>query len=344
MRASPRAMVGRPALARATSPTARTALATIAAVFAMATGQSAVAAQWPARPVSVFVPVAAGGAADALARAWAAYAGKAIGGTIVVENKPGANGSIAAAYVAKQPADGYNLLFGSTSNMSVNPFTYAQLSYNPTKDFTPVTKVAGTSQVLVANPATHIRNIDDLVKQAKARPGKLNYGSAGIGNSTHLNVAFLADHFGLQMSHVPYKGAAPAMMDLIGGQIDLTSDALSGAIPQIKTGKAVPLVLFGAERDPQLPDVPTIAEVGAKGFPGDAWYGVMAPAGTPADIVARLTEATRKFWADDNVRKQMAEIYMTPPKELGPQSVEQSMKQEAAVWGPIVQRLGIRND
>ncbi|ALM87259.1 ABC transporter substrate-binding protein [Bordetella sp. N] len=316
----------------------------ISAVLALGAGRSAHATEWPTRPVSVFVPVAAGGAADALARAWAAYAGKAIGGTIVVENKPGANGSIAAAYVAKQPADGYNLLFGSTSNMSVNPFTYAQLAYNPTKDFTPVTKVAGTSQVLVANPATGIRNVEDLVKQAKAKPGKLNYGSAGIGNSTHLNVAFLADHFGLQMSHVPYKGAAPAMMDLIGGQIDLTSDALSGAIPQIKTGKAVPIVLFGAERDPLLPDVPTIAEVGAKGFPGDAWYGVMAPAGTPPAIVERLTEATRKFWADENVRKQMAEIFMTPPKELGPQSVAQSMKQEAAVWGPIVKRLDIRND
>ena len=177
----------------------------------------ATAADWPARPVSVVVPVAAGGAADALARAWAAYASKEIGGTVVVENKPGANGSIAAAFVAKQPADGYALLFGSTSNMSVNPFTYSQLAYNPTRDFDPVTKIAGTSQVLVANPVTGIRSVDDLVKKAKASPGHLNYGSAGIGNSTHLNVAFLAEHFKIEMSHVPYKGAAPAMMDLIGG-------------------------------------------------------------------------------------------------------------------------------
>lgn len=315
-----------------------------ASAMAIACAAPAVAADWPARPVSVYVPVAAGGAADALARAWAAYAGKVIGGTVVVENKPGANGSIAAAYVAKQPADGYALLFGSTSNMSVNPFTYAQLAYDPVRDFDPVTKIAGTSQVLVANPATGIRSIDDLVKKARANPGRLNYGSAGIGNSTHLNVAFLAEHFKLEMSHVPYKGAAPAMMDLIGGQIDLTSDALTGAVPQVKVGKAVPLVIFGTDRVAQFPDVPTIAEVGVAGFPGDAWYGLMAPKGTPPEIVARLTDATRKFWADEAVRKQMDEIYMTPPKALGPESVAQSMKTEADVWGPIVKRLGIRND
>ncbi|WP_256985698.1 Bug family tripartite tricarboxylate transporter substrate binding protein [Bordetella genomosp. 1] len=315
-----------------------------AGTLALACAAPAAAADWPARPVSVYVPVAAGGAADALARGWAAYAGKAIGGTVVVENKPGANGSIAAAYVAKQPADGYALLFGSTSNMSVNPFTYAQLAYDPTRDFDPVTKIAGTSQVLVANPGTGIRSVDDLVKQARANPGRLNYGSAGIGNSTHLNVAFLAEHFKLEMSHVPYKGAAPAMMDLIGGQIDLTSDALTGAVPQVKTGKAVPLVIFGTDRVAQFPDVPTIAEVGVQGFPGDAWYGLMAPKGTPPEIVQRLTEATRKFWADEAVRKQMDEIYMTAPKALGPESVAQSMKTEAEVWGPIVKRLGIRND
>ena len=315
-----------------------------AVALAVACVAPATAADWPARPISVYVPVSAGGAADALARAWAAFASKAIGSTVVVENKPGANGSIAATYVAKQPADGYALLFGSTSNMSINPFTYSQLSYNPTRDFDPITKIAGTSQVLVANPATGIRSIDDVVKQAKSNPGHLNHGSAGIGNSTHLNVAFLAEHFGIQMSHVPYKGAAPAMMDLIGGQIDLTADALTGAIPQVSTGKAIPLVIFGSERIAQLPDVPTIEEVGVTGFPGDAWYGLMAPKGTPPEVVTRLTDVTRKFWADPEIRKQMDALYMTEPKALGAESVAQSMKTEADVWGPIVKRLGIRND
>lgn len=301
-------------------------------------------ASFPAKPVSVVVPVSAGGAADALARAWASYVSKAIGGTVIVENKPGANGSIAAAFVAKQPADGYSLLFGSTSNMSLNPFSYKTLAYNPLRDFDPVTMIAGTSQVLVTNPASGIKSVQDLVKVAKSKPGVLNYGSAGMGNSTHLNVAFLAQHFGLDMSHVPYKGAAPAMMDLVGGQIDLTADALSGAIPQIKTGKAVPLVVFGSQRVAELPDVPTIYEVGATDFPSDGWYGLMAPKGTPPAVLARLTEATQKFWADPDARAQMAQIYMLPPAEFGGQAVAQAMQRESATWGPIIKRLGIQND
>lgn len=316
----------------------------VAAASLLSAAFPAASMAWPSRPVQVYVPVAAGGAADALARSWAAYASKEIGGTIVVENKPGANGGIAATVVAKQPADGYSLLFGSTSNMSINPFTYAKLGYNPTKDFDPVTKIAGTSQVLVANPSNGIRSVQDLVAKAKAKPGTLNYGSAGTGNSTHLNVAFLANHFGLAMSHVPYKGAAPAMIDLISGQTDLTSDAISGALPQIKAGKAVPIVIFGTSRVPELPGVPTIAEVGVKDFPGDAWYGLMAPKGVPKEIVVRLTEATRKFWADPLMQKKMEEIYMTPPGALGPEAVAQSMRKEAKIWGPIVTRLGIRND
>ncbi|MFF7058302.1 Bug family tripartite tricarboxylate transporter substrate binding protein [Achromobacter spanius] len=301
-------------------------------------------ADYPTKPVSVVVPVSAGGAADALARAWASYVAKSIGGTVIVENKPGANGSIAAAYVAKQPADGYSLLFGSTSNMSLNPFSYKTLAYNPVRDFDPVTMIAGTSQVLVTNPASGIKSVDDLVKVAKDKPGVLNYGSAGMGNSTHLNVAFLAQHFGLQMSHVPYKGAAPAMMDLVGGQIDLTADALSGAIPQIKTGKAVPLVVFGSQRVVELPDVPTIYEVGAKDFPSDGWYGLMAPKGTPPAVLTRLTEATRAFWADPSARAQMAQIYMLPPATFGGPAVADAMQREASTWGPIIKRLGIQND
>lgn len=315
-----------------------------AATFVLGLAAPAAAAEWPARPVSLVVPVAAGGAADALARAWAAYASKSIGATVVVENKTGANGSIAASYVAKQAPDGYTMMFGSSSNMSVNPFTYSQLSYNPTRDFDPVTKVAGTSQVLVAHPKTGIKSIEDLVKQAKERPGRINHGSAGIGNSTHLNVAYLAGALGIELSHVPYKGAAPAMTDLIGGQIELTADALSGAVPQVQGGRAVPLVIFGDERVEQLPGVPTMKEIGVEGFPGDAWYGLMAPTGTPPEILARLTEATEKFWQDEAVRKQMADIYMTQPQAFGPEAVSQTMQQEADVWGPIVKRLNIRND
>jgi len=320
------------------------AAASVAGAVLAPLASFAAQADYPVKPVSVVVPVSAGGAADALARAWASYVGKAIGGTVIVENKPGANGSIAAAFVAKQPADGYSLLFGSTSNMSLNPFSYKTLAYNPVRDFDPVTMIAGTSQVLVTNAATGIKSVDDLVKVAKSKPGVLNYGSAGMGNSTHLNVAFLAQHFGLDMSHVPYKGAAPAMMDLVGGQIDLTADALTGAIPQIKTGKAVPLVVFGTQRVAELPNVPTIYEVGARDFPSDGWYGLMAPKGTPPAVLARLTDATQRFWADPEARAQMAQIYMLPPATFGGPAVAEAMQREAATWGPIIKRLGIQND
>ncbi|WP_051401757.1 Bug family tripartite tricarboxylate transporter substrate binding protein [Advenella kashmirensis] len=315
-----------------------------AAMTLLLSATCSMAATWPTRPVSVYVPVAAGGAADALARVWGAYVSKEIGGTVVVENKPGANGSIAAAYVAKQRPDGYALLFGSTSTMSINPFTYTKLAYNPGRDFDPVTEIAVTSQILVSNPSTHIRSINELVDQAKANPGKFTYGSAGIGNSTHLNVAFLAKHFGIEMTHVPYKGAAPAMVDLVSGQVNFAADAQSGALPQIRAGKAIPLVVFGDERLPELPDVPTVAEAGVTGFPGSGWYRLMAPKGTPSHVIDRLTEATRKFWADENARKQVAELYMVGPKAFGPKPVLETMKRETRIWGPIVKSMGIRNN
>lgn len=301
-------------------------------------------AGYPAKPVTLVVPVAAGGAADALARTWAEYVGKALGQPVVVDNRPGANGSVAAAYVAKQPANGYTLLFASTSNMSLNPFSYKTLSYSPAKDFDPVLMLAGTSQVLVTDTASGIRSVDDLVRVARARPGTLNFGSAGKGNSTHLNVEFLAQHFGLQMTHVPYKGAAPAMVGLIGGETQLVADAMASVVPQVKGARVVPLVIFGSQRSAALPSVPTVYEAGLKDFPAGGWYGLMVPKGTPKEVVALLNRETGRFWADPAMRQRMDALYMDPPTATGPEAVSQTMQKEAAVWGPIIQRLGIQND
>jgi tripartite-type tricarboxylate transporter receptor subunit TctC len=299
---------------------------------------------YPSKAITVVVPVAAGGAADALARAWAEHAGKSLGQPVVVDNKPGANGSVAAAYVAKQPANGYTVLFGSTSNMSLNRFSYKSLSYDPVRDFDPVSMLAGTSQVLVTNTASGIHSLGDLVNRARAKPGELNYGSAGKGNSTHLNVEFLAQHFGLQMTHVPYKGAAPAMVGLMGGETQLVADAVVSVVPQMKAGKIVPLVVFDSRRSPAMPGVPTVYEAGLKEFPSGGWYGLMVPKGTPPQAIALLTEVTRKFWADDAVRQRMEALYMDPPTALGPEAVAQTMRKEADAWGPIITRLGISND
>lgn len=308
----------------------------------MATG--AAAQTYPTKPITVVVPVAAGGAADALARAWGDHLGKALGQPVVIDNKAGANGTVAAAYVAKQPANGYVLLFGSTSNMSLNPFSYKSLPYNPVKDFDPVSMIAGTAQVLVVSPSLNIKTLADFVAYAKANPGKLNYGSAGKGNSTHLNVEFVAQHFGLQMTHAPYKGAAPAMMGLIGGETQLVADAIASVVPQARLGKIVPIAVLDSARSSALPDVPTVYEAGVKEFPGGGWYGVMAPKGTPAAVIDILNTEIRKFWADPSVKVRMQALYMEPPVALGSEALAKTMKREGEIWGPIIKRLGIQND
>ena len=299
---------------------------------------------WPQKPVTVVVPVAPGGAADALARAWADHMGRALGQPVVVDNKPGANGSLAAGFVAKQPANGYTLLFGSTSNMSLNPFSYSKLTYNPQKDFDPVTMIASTAQVLIASPATGFKTLDDLVVAARAKPDRLAFGSAGKGNSTHLNVEFVLQHYGLRATHVPYRGAAPAMVALLGGETQFGSDAITSVVPQVKAGKVVPLLIFASKRSAALPHVPTIYELGMKNFPGAGWYGLMAPAGTPRAVIERLNEENKKFWKDPQVLTRMGELFMEPPAVLGPESVAQTMKNEAKVWGPIIKQLGIQSD
>lgn len=315
-----------------------------AAIAAASLAAPAHAQAFPTKAVVVVVPVAAGGAADALARSWGEYMGKALGRAVVIDNKPGANGSLAASYVAKQPADGYTLLFGSTSNMSLNPFSYKSLNYHPVRDFDPVLMLAGTAQVLVTGSATGWKSIDDVVKQARARPGTLNFGSAGKGNSTHLNVEFVAQHYGIEMTHVPYKGAAPAMIGLMGGETQLVSDALTSVVPQVRTGKVVPLLIFSHRRSPAFPAVPTVYEVGIKDYPAGGWYGLMAPKGTPRQVIELLNTHTRKYWEDPVVRARMQDLYMEPPSALGPEAVAQTMQAEAKVWGPIIKRLDIQND
>lgn len=319
------------------------AAAALALPFALC-GLSAQAQHYPHKPITLVVPVAAGGAADALARAWGDFIGKSLGAAVVVDNKTGANGSIAAAYVAKQVPDGYTILLGSTSNMSLNPFSYKSLAYSPTKDFDPVLMLAGTNQVIVANPHAGIKSVADLVRLAKAKPDTIAFGSAGKGNSTHLSVAFLAQHYGIELTHVPYRGAAPALMGVMGGETQLMSDALVTAVPQVKSGKVVPLVIMGLTRSSALPDVPTVFELGMKDFPAGGWYGLMVPRGTPKAVVQLLNAETKKFWADPAVKARMEAMYMEPPTELGPEAVTQTMQREAKVWGPIIRKLDIQND
>lgn len=320
------------------------ALGGLSVAAAAVLAPSARAQGWPTRPITVVVPVAAGGAADALARAWGDHLTRELGKAVVIDNRAGANGGLAAAFVAKQPADGHTLLFGSTSNMSLNQFSYKKLGYDATRDFDPVVMLATTTQVLVASTGSGIKSVADLTRRLKARPDSLNFGSAGVGNSTHLNVEFLLAHFGVSATHVPYRGAAPAMQALLAGETQFGADALVSVLQQLDAGKVVPLMVFSPTRIAALPQVPSTVDVGLEGFPGSGWYGVMAPKGTPRSVIDALDRLTQRFWADPQVRSRLDKLHMERPPTFGADAVTKTMAREARIWGPVITRLGIQND
>ena len=303
---------------------------------------STVSAQntYPNRPIRLVVSQAPGGSSDTIARMWAEHAGKAIGGTIVVENKPGAGGIIAAQNALGAPADGYTLLYGSVSLMVLNQFTYKPLAYNPEKDFTGVAMLTPVPIVLSANPATGITSLKELTEKAKAAPGKLNFASAGLGNSTHLAVELVNDALGISMTHVPYKGEADAVMATIGGQTELMGVVYGTGLPHIKNKKLTALAVLSPQRTADLPDVPTLSELGVKGFDTLGWSAVVARAGTPADIVDKLNKATESFHKNPEVQaklKTMGVIPVSGPASLGMDSTGR----DARAWRPALEKMNL---
>ena len=290
-------------------------------VAVAATAATTVYAQapYPNRPVRLVVSQAPGGSSDTIARLWAEHAGKAIGATIVVENKPGAGGLIAAQNALNAPADGYTLLLGSVSLMVLNQFTYKPLPYNPEKDFVGVSMLTTVPFVLSASPATGIKTLKDLTEKAKAAPGKLNFASAGLGNSTHLAVELVDNALGISMTHIPYKGEADGVLATIGGQTEVMAPVYGTALPHIKNHKLNPLAVLSPQRTPELPDVPTLGELGVKGFDNMGWSAVVARAGTPAEIVEKLNKATQAFHKSPDVQaklKSMGVIPLSGPSAL----------------------------
>lgn len=295
---------------------------------------------YPSRPVRLVVSQAPGGSSDAIARMWAEYAGKALGATIVVENKPGAGGLIAAQNALNAPADGYTLLFGSVSLMVLNQFTYKPLPYDPQKDFVGVAMLTTVPIVLSANPATGIRTLKDLTEKAKAAPGKLNFASAGLGNSTHLAVELVNNALGISMTHIPYKGEADGILATIGGQTEVMAPVYGTALPHIKNHKLNPLALLSPQRIPDLPDVPTLSELGVKGFDNMGWSAVVARAGTPADIVEKLNQATQAFHGSATVQAKLKSIGVLPVS--GPSGlVMETTVRDAKAWGPALEALNL---
>lgn len=292
------------------------------------------------RPIRLVVSQQAGGSSDTVARLWAEHAGKALGANIVVENKPGAGGIIAAQQVLGQPADGYTLMFGGVSQMVLNRFVYKPLPYDPEKDFTGVGMLSTVPFVLVANPETGFKSLDDLVKYAKAHPGELNFSSSGLGNSTQLAVELLQKKLGISMTHVPFKGEPDGLMATIGGQTQVMAPVAGTALPHIKNRKVVPLVVLAPSRLAELPDVPAANELGVKDFDTMGWSGIVARAGTPPAIIAKLHEGTRAFHASAEVQSKLRAMSAIPMAGPASQLMEVT-RRDTRAWGPTLDALNL---
>ncbi|MBC7956981.1 MAG: tripartite tricarboxylate transporter substrate binding protein, partial [Cytophagales bacterium] len=289
----------------------RLLLAAASLPFALQSGR-AMAQAWPTKPVRIVVPFAPGGTTDVLARALAPELQKAFGQPFVVDNKAGAGGNVGAAEVAKSNADGHTLLMGTVGTHAINAALYANMPFDPIKDFAPITLVANVPNVLVMNPAkalsAKINSVADLIKYAKANPGKLNMASAGNGTSIHLAGELFKTMTGTFMVHFPYRGSGPALIDLLGGTMDLMFDNLPSSMPHIKAGKLKALAVTGNTRSFSILELPTVEEVGGaslKGYEATSWFGLLAPAATPPDVVSRLQQEAAKALNTPAMRERM---------------------------------------
>jgi tripartite-type tricarboxylate transporter receptor subunit TctC len=313
--------------------TRRRVVQAIALALTLSAG-SAMAQAWPSKPITLVVPFPPGGTTDVLARTLGEKLTQSLGQTVIVENKPGAGATLGADYVAKSKPDGYTLLVGAVHH-TIASSVYKKLPYDFQKDFAPITTIAMVPNVLVVNASTPVRTVAELVKLAKAEPGKLSYGSNGNGTAQHLIGTQFQNQTGTEIVHIPYKGSGPLASDLIGGQITMSFDTITPVLPHIKAGKLRPLAVTTARRSAALPDVPTLEEAGLKGFDIGTWFGVLAPAATPKDIVARLSTEMVKVIQSPEFRKRMDEIGAEPIGNSADQMAVQ-IKVETEKFGKLV--------
>ncbi|MDP3699482.1 MAG: tripartite tricarboxylate transporter substrate binding protein [Hylemonella sp.] len=303
---------------------------------------------WPSKPVKIVVPFAPGGTTDILARAIAPELSKAFGQSFVVENRGGAGGNLGADIVAKSPADGYTLLMGTVGTHGINKALYARLAYDPQKDFAPITLVAGVPNVMVMNVdkarALNINTVPDFIKYAKAHPGKLNMASSGNGTSIHLAGELFKSRNGIFMTHIPYTGSGPALLDLMGGNTDVMFDNLPSSMPHIRSGKLKAFAVTSGLRSTSLPDLPTIEEAaGLKGFEASSWFGLLAPAGTPADVVNRIQQETAKALGTPAIKEKL-QAQGAIPGGMSPQEFVRFIDAEHKKWAEVVKASGARVD
>ncbi|SDD42922.1 Tripartite-type tricarboxylate transporter, receptor component TctC [Cupriavidus sp. YR651] len=303
----------------------------------------AAAGSFPDKPIRMVVPFPPGGTTDLLGRVLASRLSETLGQQVVVDNRPGAGGTIGSDAVAKAPADGYTLLFGTVGTQSINTSLYKRLPYDAQKDFTPVALFAGVPNILVVNPKVPAKSVKELVAYAKAHPNALNMGSAGNGTTNHLSGELFKSMANVQIVHVPYKGSGPAMADLLANQVQLMFDNLPGSLPHVKAGRLRALAVTSATRSPALPDVPTMAEAGISGYEAAVWFGVVGPKGMPADVVAKLSAEITRIAQDSNMRDKLLQQGASPLTAT-PDQFAGVIRQDTVKWSRLVRESGATID
>lgn len=314
----------------------------LAATLSIACGLAA-AQSYPSKPVRLIVPYAPGGATDIIARAAAIELAKTLGQAVTVDNRPGAGGNLGAEMTARAAPDGYTMEMSASSLHGITPFLYSKLNYDPNKDLAPVIVFASFANVLVVNPGVKANSVSELTALAKAEPGRLTCASSGSGSTIHMSCEMYKHMLGLDIQHVPYKGSGPAITDLIGGQVSLMFDNIPSAITHIRSGKLRALATTGPRRAVALPDLPTMIEAGVPGYESTAWFGLVMPAGTPKDIIARMNAEGQKAAKAPEFVKRMTDLGY---EIVGgtPEQMAAMIQDEIKRWGPIVKASGAKVD
>jgi tripartite-type tricarboxylate transporter receptor subunit TctC len=311
-------------------------LAALSAISAPVSAQD-----YPSRPITLVVPYAAGGGNDLMARIASEKMSRTLGQQVVIENRPGAGGSTATRQVAKAAPDGYTLVIGGTGTLAVNPTLYQNVGYDPRKDFAPIGLIGSSALVVLVNPSLPVRNIRDLIALAKKEPGAINYASAGVGSGIHLGTVLFELMADVKLTHVPYRGTAPALTDLMGGHVAVYFSSLPPAVAIAKDGKVRALAVTGATRSAAFPELPTVAEDGLPGYDSVLHYGIVAPAGTPRPIVAKLNAALREALAAPDTKERMA-TDGTEPLPSTPEEYAADIDREETKWSAVVRKSGAK--
>jgi len=311
-------------------------------IIALVISFNSQAQSYPNQPIRLVIPFAAGGPSDVLARGFSQKLGESLGQPIIIDNKPGAGTNLAADFVAKSKADGYTIFLMMVGTQAINETLYKKLSYNTIKDFSPISLVASSSLMLVANPSVPVKNVADLIAYSKANPGKINFGSSGTGTPLHLGGELFNVQAGTTLNHVPYKGAAPALTDVLGGQIQTAMVGTPAALPFVKTGKLTAIGVTSLKRSSNAPEIPAIAETLPK-FEVELVYAMVAPAGTPKDIINKLNSQLVSVLNNPEIKSQLNskgfDVISSSPEQLG-----EYIKSEVSKWAPIVKKSGATAD